>query len=45
VRYVYATTVGDGPRVLGAEPSLAGADGLPRERAAAGAEGEFDKAL
>jgi diphosphomevalonate decarboxylase len=45
VRYVYATTVGDGPRVLGAEHSLAGADGLPLERAQAGAEGEFDKAL
>ena len=45
VRYVYATTVGDGPRVLGAEHSLAGADGQPLERAAAGAEGEFDKAL
>ena len=44
VRYVYATTVGDGPRVLAPSESLAGPDGLPLAVAGA-ADGEFDKAL
>ena len=44
VRHVYATTVGDGPRVLGAAESLAGADGLPLAAARA-EDAALDKGL
>ncbi len=44
VRHVYATSVGDGPRTLGADAALANAEGLPLIVAAAG-DGEFDKGL
>jgi hypothetical protein len=44
VRHVYATSVGDGPRTLGAADCLAGPDGLPLATASAG-DGEFDKGL
>lgn len=46
VRHVYATTVGDGPRVLPPSEALADATtGLPFVTAVAGKGEEFDKAL
>ncbi len=44
VRHVYVTSVGDGPRTLGAADCLANAEGLPLATASA-ADGEFDKGL